>query len=232
MAAPRLIAYSPEVAALAWPRCDRCRIAGLRAGVRRQCARSTACSPTRRTTAATSSATGPASSATAAPSPWARSSTPAGERWELQLKGAGPTPYSRTRRRSRRAALVGARVPVQRGDASPGRADHPRAEPGGHRRAGRARHVLRRSSARPSRARSSAVWRLRSSASATSSCRPRAATSALLDAACRLHDPSAISRSCARGERAKRSTRTGSRRCASAPRAWSRTGCASASCTG
>ena len=42
--------------------------------------------------------------------------------------------------------------------------------------AGRARHVLRRPSARPSRARSCAASRRRSSASATSSCRRRAAT--------------------------------------------------------
>ena len=51
---------------------------------------STGCSPTPPITAGISSGTGPASSATAARSPWAKSSTRAGERWELQLKGAGP----------------------------------------------------------------------------------------------------------------------------------------------
>jgi uncharacterized protein YdiU (UPF0061 family) len=53
---------------------------------------------------------------------------------ELQLKGAGPTPYSR--RGDGRAVLrsVAARVLVQRGDAPPRRADHARAVAGGHRR--------------------------------------------------------------------------------------------------
>ena len=55
-----------------------------------------ACSPTPRATAATSSATGRASSATAAPSRSARSIATDGTRQELQLKGAGRTPYSRT----------------------------------------------------------------------------------------------------------------------------------------
>ena len=48
------------------------------------------------TTAATSSVTGPASSATAGRLRSARSINRAGQRWELQLKGAGPTPYSRS----------------------------------------------------------------------------------------------------------------------------------------
>ena len=42
-------------------------------------------------------------------------------------RAPGPTPYSRTRRRPRGAALVAARVPVQRGDAPPRRADDARA---------------------------------------------------------------------------------------------------------
>jgi serine/tyrosine/threonine adenylyltransferase len=58
-------------------------------------------------------------------------------------RAPAPRP-TRARRRPRRAALVAARVPLQRGHAPPRRADHARAEPGGHRRAGGARHVLRR----------------------------------------------------------------------------------------
>ena len=49
-------------------------------------------------------------------------------------------------RRPRGAALLGARVHVQRGHASPRRADHAGAEPRGHRGIGGARHVLRRPS--------------------------------------------------------------------------------------
>ncbi len=47
-------------------------------------------------------------------------------------------------RRARGAALVDPRVPVQRGDAPPGRADHARVEPGRYRARRGARHVLRR----------------------------------------------------------------------------------------
>ncbi len=57
--------------------------------------------------------------------------SPDGMRQELQLKGAGTTPYSRTADGRSGAALLGARVSVQRGHASSRRADHPCAEPSG-----------------------------------------------------------------------------------------------------
>ena len=59
-------------------------------------------------------------------------------------QGRRPDALLAQRRRPRGAALVDPRVPLQRGDAPPRRADDARAEPGGDRRAGRARHVLRR----------------------------------------------------------------------------------------
>jgi hypothetical protein len=109
-------------------------------------------------------------------------------------EGRRPDAVLAPRRRPRRAALVGARVPVQRGDASPRGADDARAEPRRHRRRGRARHVLRRQSASASRARSCVGWRRRSSGSAISSCRPRAAITAAARTARRLHDPARFSR--------------------------------------
>ncbi len=132
------------------------------------------------------------------------------------------------RRWPRGAALVGARVPVQRGDASPGRADHARAVPGRHRRAGGARHVLRR----PRRAgagrdrvpRRAVVHPLRQLRAARLARRHRAAAPAG-----RLHHPPRFPGT--RRGRARRCTRRGSPRCASAPPRWSRTGCAWVSCT-
>ncbi len=100
----------------------------------------------------------------------------AGERWELQLKGAGPTPYSRSAdgravlRSSVREFLCSEAmhhlgVPTTRALSLVATGEPVRA-----------RHVLRRPCRSRSPARSSAAWRHRSSASATSSCRPRAAT--------------------------------------------------------
>ena len=73
--------------------------------------------------------------------------------------------------------------------------DHARAEPGGDRRTGRARHVLRRPTRRPSRAPSSAASRRRSSASATSRSSPTHGEIDMLRAARRLLDRHALSRS-------------------------------------
>ena len=58
-----------------------------------------------------------------------------GTRQELQLKGAGRTPYSRTA--DGRAVLRSSlrEFALQRGDALARRADHARAQPGRHRRA-------------------------------------------------------------------------------------------------
>ena len=228
-AAPaRLLA---EVAALLGLSEASCQSEELRRGVLRQSPAARAWSPTRLATAATSSATGPGSWATAAPSRSARSSTHAVERWELQLKGAGPDAVLAHGRRPRRAALVAARVPVQRGHAPPGRADHARAQPRGHRRAGGARHALRRQSRDPSRARWCAAWRPRSCASATSSSSPRATSTTLLRAlADYTHDarttpssatPSPEAYTCAWLDEVCRRTADDGRR----------TGCASASCT-
>ena len=71
----------------------------------------------------------------------------AGQRWELQLKGAGRDALLPLGRRARRPPLVHPRVSLQRGDGAPRRSDDARAEPGGDRRPGRARHVLRRAPA-------------------------------------------------------------------------------------
>ena len=67
-----------------------------------------------------------------------------GERWELQLKGAGPTPYSRTA--DGRAVLRSSIREFLCGEAMHhlGVHDHACPEPGRDRRSGRARHVLRR----------------------------------------------------------------------------------------
>ncbi len=55
-----------------------------------------------------------------------RDSSTKGRRFELQLKGAGRTPYSRMgERRPRRAALLDPRIPVLRSDASSRHPDHP-----------------------------------------------------------------------------------------------------------
>ncbi len=151
----------------------------------------------------------------------------AGERWELQLKGAGPDAVLAHRRRPRGAALVDPRVPVQRGDASPRRADHARAEPGRHRRAGGARHVLRRPPAagagRDRLPRRAVVHPLRQLRDAS----PRAATLALLRAAGRLHHPRATFPS-SPGDGDERCAPAGSPRSASAPRVmvahWMRVG--------
>ena len=59
-------------------------------------------------------------------------------------QGCGPDAVLAQRRWPRGAALVDPRIPVQRSDAPPRRADHARTEPGRHRRVGRARHVVRR----------------------------------------------------------------------------------------
>ena len=69
-----------------------------------------------------------------------------GERYDIQLKGAGPNAVFAHRRRPRGAALVGARVHVQRSDALSRRADDARAEPRRDRRNRHPRHVLRRQS--------------------------------------------------------------------------------------
>ncbi len=98
-----------------------------------------------------------------------------GERWELQLKGAGPTPYSRfadgraVLRSSLREFLCSEAmhhlgVPTTRALSLVGTGE-----------TGGARHVLRRQSRDPSRARWCAGWRRPSSASATSRSSPRAA---------------------------------------------------------
>ena len=84
----------------------RCRSAGLAAGRRGpggQPHRARAPSRSRSPMPATSSATSCRSSATAAPSCWARSSVRDGVRRDIQLKGSGPTPFSR--RGDGRAAL-------------------------------------------------------------------------------------------------------------------------------
>ena len=82
-------------------------------------------------------------SATAAPACWARSSGATGSRRDIQLKGSGPTPFSRGGRRPRGAGPGAARIPDQRGDGGARRADNPDACRGDHRRAGAgARPVL------------------------------------------------------------------------------------------
>ncbi len=68
----------------------------------------------------------------------------AGKIWEIQLKGAGPTPYSRARRRAGGAAQLAARAGVQRGDAPPRDPDDARAVARAHGRGGHARSALRR----------------------------------------------------------------------------------------
>ena len=187
---------------------------------RRRCSPATACcracSRTPRATAGTSSATGPASSATAARSRSARSSARDGAALGAAAQGRGADAVLAHRRRPRGAALVGARVPVQRGDAPPRRADHARARASSATgETGRARHVLRRPSRSPSRARSSAASRRRSCASATSRSSPRAARLDAAAAARRLRDPHALPR--ARRALAARRTRAGSTRSAGAP---------------
>ena len=129
-------------------------------------------------------------------------------------QGRRPDAVLAHRRRPRRAALVGARVPVQRGDAPPRRADHARAEPG-RRPARRWCATCSTTATRsPSRARSCAASRRRSCASATSSCPPSRGDVATARAARRLHDPHATSRSSAR-RRPRRALRaTGSTRSA------------------
>ena len=86
--------------AMAARSCSACPATGgsARTGARCRCSAATrrgpACAAWPVSTAATSSASGPASWATAARCCWARSDTPAGP-MELQLKGGGLTPYSR-----------------------------------------------------------------------------------------------------------------------------------------
>ena len=87
-----------------------------------------ACSPTPPATAGTSSATGPASSATGARSRSARSSLATATAASCSSRARADAVLP-PRRRAGGAALVRARVPVQRGDALPRRADHARAEP-------------------------------------------------------------------------------------------------------
>jgi uncharacterized protein YdiU (UPF0061 family) len=98
-----------------------------------------------------------------------------GERWELQLKGAGPTPYARTAdgravlRSSVREFLCSEAmhhlgVPTTRALSLVATGEHV------------IRDMFYDGNPSPSRVRSCAGWRLRSSASATSSCPPRAAT--------------------------------------------------------
>jgi hypothetical protein len=62
-----------------------------------------------------------------------RSGQPARAALRTAAQGRRPDAVLAPRRRARRAALVDPRVPVQRGDASPRRADDARAEPGRHR---------------------------------------------------------------------------------------------------
>ena len=156
-------------------------------------------------------------------------STPPGERWELQLKGAGPTPYSRSAdgravlRSSIREFLCSEAmhhlgVPTTRALSLVA-----------HRRAGRARHVLRRPpEARAGRdrlPRRAVVHPLRQLRAAGVARRRRAAR-----AAGRLHDPPRLSRSCcgAATRRCRACAPNGSRRSASAPRVmvahWMRVG--------
>ena len=96
-------------------------------------------------------------------------------RQPLRAAAEGRRPHAlfAHRRRPRGAALFGARVHVQRGDALPRRADHARAEPRRHRRSRHPRHVLRRQPRSPSPARSCAASRRRSCASAISRSSPR-----------------------------------------------------------
>ena len=125
-----------EVAALLGLDADDIASPSVRRGVRRQRAAAGHGSPTPPATAATSSATGPASSATAARSPSARCVNAARRALGAAAQGRGPDAVLAQRRRPRGAALVDPRVPLQRGHAPPRRADHARAEPGRHRRAG------------------------------------------------------------------------------------------------
>ena len=146
VARPRLLAYSREVAellGLSARACESAEFAEVFAGNRV----AAGMEPYAACYGGHQFGTGRGSSATAARSRSAKSSMRRGERWELQLKGAGPTPYSRTADGRAVRALVGARVPLQRGDAPPRRADHARAEPGRDGRRGGPRHVLRRASA-------------------------------------------------------------------------------------
>ena len=158
----------------------------------------------------------------------------AGERWELQLKGAGPTPYSRTAdgravlRSSVREFLCSEAmhhlgVPTTRALSLVATGE-----------AGRARHVLRRSSqvrtGRDRVPRRAVVHSLRQLRASDVARRRRAA-----EQADRLHDPSRFPgvgfQGSAMSEQASSCARSGSRRSASARRGWSRTGCGSASCT-
>ena len=182
---------------------SRHRIAGVRAGFRRQCAarrHAAVCGELRRPPVR------PLGGAARR-----RSRDHAGRSHQRGRRALGAAAEGRRahavfahRRRPRGAALVGPRVPVQRGDASSRRADHARAEPGGDRRGGRARHVLRRPPAAPSRARSCAASRRRSCASATSSCLRRASDVPLLKQLDRLHHPARFSRSSASRDAASR----------------------------
>ena len=109
-------------------------------------------------------------------------------------QGRRPHALLAHRRRPRGAALLAARVRLQRGDALPRRADHARAVPGRHRRAGDPRHVLRRATRRPSPAPSSAASRPPSCASATSRSTPPTSEIGLAQAARRLRDAHALPR--------------------------------------
>ena len=142
-AAARLVRALGEYLGIARPG-ERHRTGARGARPATACCR--ACSRTPRATAATSSATGRGSSATAAPSRSARSSPRDGSAPGAAAQGRRHDALLAHRRRPRGAALVAARVRVQRGDARPRRADHARAEPRRHRRAGDPRHVLRRPS--------------------------------------------------------------------------------------
>ena len=136
---------------------------------------STAWSPTRPTTAATSSATGPGSSATAARSRWARSST-------RRASAGSCSSRARARRRTRAPPTAAPCCARRCASSCAARrcitsACRRRARCAWWRPASRSCATCSTTAIpRPSRARSCAGWRRRSSASATSSCPPRAAT--------------------------------------------------------
>ena len=96
VAAPRLLAYSREVAEALGLDVDPARSRR----VRRRCSPATGCrgawTRTRPATAATSSATGPGQLGDGRAITLGEVVDADGERRTLQLKGAGPTPYSRT----------------------------------------------------------------------------------------------------------------------------------------
>jgi serine/tyrosine/threonine adenylyltransferase len=153
-----------------------------------------------------------------------------GERWELQLKGAGPTPYSRTAdgravlRSSVREFLCSEAMHHLGVPTTRALSWSPPASGG-------ARHVLRR---QPAPEPGAIVCRvapsfIRFGNFELPAARGDRSCNRLVDFTIRTRLPELGERAGRRGERsAHRVVRA---RCASAPRAWSRTGCAWASCT-